>query len=116
MIRWSQRTFSPRSSAGRTTLATFSARGFHHGLVQPPGSEEAREQLLVPYYRTGVPRSVTEPLGTLTTRDRHGLLGVDPDRLIDECTFRMLEPSEIRRGMAFPDTFQPIGNPPPANR
>lgn len=91
-------------------LATFSARGFHHGLVQPPGSEEAREQLLVPYYRTGVPRPVDEPMGTLTTRDRHGLLGVDPDRLIDECTFRMLEPSEIRRGMAFPDTFQPIGD------
>lgn len=87
-------------------LATFSANGFHHGLVQPPGSEAVRGQMLVPYHRTGVARPVTEPLGTVTTRDRHGLLGIDPERIIEECTFRMLETSEIRRGMAFPDSYR----------
>ncbi|MBA4856824.1 DNA cytosine methyltransferase [Nocardia farcinica] len=98
-------------------LGTFSARGFHHGLVQPPGSTAVveqlagtREQLLVPYYRTGLARPLTEPMGTLTTRDRHGLLGIDPDRILAECTFRMLEPDEIRAGMAFPPTYIPIGD------
>ncbi|WP_085995494.1 DNA cytosine methyltransferase [Nocardia testacea] len=92
-------------------LATFSAAGFHHGLVQAPGTPEAaRDALLVPYYRTGIPHPVSDPLGTLTTRDRHGLLGIDPARLINECTFRMLEPDEIRGGMAFPRTFKPIGD------
>ncbi|MFI2230431.1 hypothetical protein [Nocardia testacea] len=57
-----------------------------------------------------MPRSVHEPLGTLTTRDRHGLLGIDRARLIDECTFRMLEPDEIRGGIAFPRKFKPIGD------
>ncbi|TCJ88088.1 DNA cytosine methyltransferase [Nocardia alba] len=91
-------------------LATFSASGFHHGLVSPPGTEQGREELLVPYYRTGVTRPVTDPMGTLTTRDRFGLLGVDPDRLLAECTFRMLDPDEIRDGMAFRSTFKPIGD------
>ncbi|MBF6358245.1 DNA cytosine methyltransferase [Nocardia higoensis] len=101
-----------KKTAHRVTepLSTFSARGFHHGLVQPPGSDAAREQLLVPYYRTGQARPVGEPMGTLTTRDRHGLLGVDPERLIEACTFRMLEPDEIRAGMAFPATFRPLGD------
>ncbi|MFG2447549.1 DNA methyltransferase [Nocardia fluminea] len=91
-------------------LATFSASGFHHGLVSPPGAEQARDELLVPYYRTGLARPVVEPMGTLTTHDRFGLLGVDPQRLLDECTFRMLEPDEIRAGMAFRATYKPIGD------
>ncbi|MFI7524018.1 hypothetical protein [Nocardia salmonicida] len=91
-------------------LMTFSVSGLHHGLVSPPGAEQVREELLVPYYRTGVTRAVTEPIGILTTRDRFGLLGVDPEGLLAECTFRMLDPDEIRNGMAFRPTFQPIGD------
>lgn len=87
-------------------LATFAAGGFHHGLVQPPRDEH----MLVPYYRTGVARSVTEPMGTLTTRDRHALVGIDRERLLGECTFRMLAPSEIRAGMAFPATYKAVGD------
>ncbi|WP_159850477.1 DNA methyltransferase [Nocardia sp. CY41] len=89
-------------------LATFSASGFHHGLVQP--SHSAERHLLVPYYRTGQAHPVDEPMGTLTTRDRFALLGTDAERVISECTFRMLEPSEIRAGMAFPATFKSLGD------
>ncbi|MEU4813237.1 hypothetical protein AB0H20_28885 [Nocardia fluminea] len=46
----------------------------------------------------------------MTTRDQFGLLGVDPDRLLAECTFRMLNPDEIRNSMAFRSTFKPIGD------
>jgi DNA (cytosine-5)-methyltransferase 1 len=89
-------------------LATFSASGFHHGLVQPPADPDAH--LLVPYYRTGVAHPVREPMGTLTTRARYALVGADAARLVDECTFRMLEPTEIRAGMAFPATFKALGD------
>ncbi|WP_216915225.1 DNA methyltransferase [Nocardia noduli] len=90
-------------------LATFAASGFHHGLVQPPGSEHTR-QLLVPYYRTGRAHPISEPMGTLTTRDRFGLLGIDPAQLLGQCTFRMLEATEIRAGMAFPANFRAVGD------
>lgn len=66
--------------------------------------------LLVPYYQTGQARPVGEPMGTLTTRDLHGLLGIDPARVVDDCMFRMLEPDEIRAGMALPATFRPLGD------
>ncbi|WP_063016322.1 DNA cytosine methyltransferase [Nocardia nova] len=89
-------------------LATFAASGFHHGLVQPPADPDAH--LLVPYFRTGRAHPTDRPLGTLTTRDRYALVGADAARLIDECTFRMLEPSEIRAGMAFPATFKALGD------
>lgn len=89
-------------------LSTFSASGFHHGLVGPPSH---RGDLLVPYYSTGVARPVSEPMGTLTTRDRYGVLGVDEvNRLAEQCTFRMLEIPEIRDGMAFPEGFKMIGD------
>ncbi|MEU2106386.1 DNA cytosine methyltransferase [Nocardia sp. NPDC019255] len=88
-------------------LATFAASGFHHGLVQPP---QEIPHLLVPYYRTGRAHPVDEPMGTLTTRDRFGLLGADREQLLEQCTFRMLEPTEIRAGMAFPATFKALGD------
>ncbi|MFD9614898.1 DNA methyltransferase, partial [Streptomyces sp. NPDC059083] len=94
-------------------LATFAASGFHHGLVQHPDTDpaEAVRHLLVPYHRTGVARPDSQPLGTLTTRDRFGLLGVDQvAALVEECTFRMLECSEIRAGMAFTDGFKALGD------
>ncbi|WP_306357333.1 MULTISPECIES: DNA methyltransferase [unclassified Nocardia] len=94
-------------------LATFAASGFHHGLVQHPDTDAAQavRHLLVPYYRTGRAHPITEPMGTLTTRDRFGLLGIDEvNALVDECTFRMLECCEIRAGMAFPDEFQALGD------
>ena len=49
-------------------------------------------------------------MGTLTTRDRYALLGADTERVLSECTFRMLAPEEIRAGMAFPATFKALGD------
>lgn len=89
-------------------LATFAASGFHHGLVQPPA--DPTMQLLVPYYRTGRAHPASEPLGTLTTRDRYALVGADMDRMVADSTFRMLDISEIRAGMAIPATFRALGD------
>ncbi len=59
---------------------------------------------LVGYTSTGRAEPLTDPASTVTTRDRHGL--VDQVALdIDDCTFRMLEPHEAGRAMAFPDSY-----------
>jgi DNA (cytosine-5)-methyltransferase 1 len=44
---------------------------------------------------------------TQPTRDRFALL--DPRVYIDDCRFRMLEPHEVGRAMAFPDDYRVEG-------
>ena len=64
--------------------------------------------LLVPYYGTGVARSVAEPVGTLTARERYALATAAID--VEDVLFRMLEPSEIGAAMAFFPDYIVIGN------
>lgn len=64
--------------------------------------------LLVDYHGAGKPgRSVDEPHRTMDSRDRYGL--VEAGTEIDDCGFRMLEPYEIKRAMAFPDEYVILG-------
>jgi DNA (cytosine-5)-methyltransferase 1 len=86
-------------------LATVTASGNHHGLVAPAGTSE---HMLIPYYGNGAPRSVSEPIGALTTRDRYALVRGEVD--IDDVLFRMLEPHEIGRAMSFADEYVVLGN------
>lgn len=74
----------------------------HQSVVLLPESH-----LTVPYYRTGVARPVSEPLGTLTTVDRHALVGTATP--VEDCTFRMLEPHEVGAAMAFTDGYRVLG-------
>jgi DNA (cytosine-5)-methyltransferase 1 len=64
--------------------------------------------LLMPYYRTGVAYPVSEPAHTMTGLDRQAL--VEPSIDVDDCGFRMLEPHEIGRAMAFPESYVVLGN------
>jgi DNA (cytosine-5)-methyltransferase 1 len=66
------------------------------------------EHLLVPYYGTGTARTVAEPVGTLSTRDRYALVRCDVD--INDVLFRMLEPHEIGRAMSFADSYIVLGS------
>ncbi|MFF4403669.1 DNA cytosine methyltransferase [Streptomyces sp. NPDC001404] len=66
------------------------------------------EHLLVPYYGNGAARTVREPVGTLSTRDRYALIQGDVD--ITDVLFRMLEPHEIGRAMSFADAYVVLGN------
>ncbi|MDX2658331.1 DNA cytosine methyltransferase [Streptomyces scabiei] len=66
------------------------------------------EHLLVPYYGNGTAKTVREPVGTLSTRDRYAL--VQGDVNIDDVLFRMLEPHEIGRAMSFGDTYIVLGS------
>jgi DNA (cytosine-5)-methyltransferase 1 len=92
-------------------LATVTASGNHHGLVTPPVPPSGGwADLLVPYYRTGTAQPAAQPIGTLTTRDRYALASGTPTAGLDEVLFRMLEPYEIGRAMAFADTYTVLGN------
>jgi DNA (cytosine-5)-methyltransferase 1 len=66
------------------------------------------DHLLVPYYRTGIARPVTEPVGTLPATERYGLAAPAID--ISDVLFRMLEPAEIAAAMAFHATYQVTGS------
>jgi len=95
------------------------------------------ESLLVPYYATGVAHPTAEPMHTLTATDRHALVtmrGVNAPKhvrdvmdtvtaggnhhglmstdvpAVEDCTFRMLEPHEVMRGMAFPHDYVMTGS------
>lgn len=87
-------------------LATVTASGNHHGLVTPENVDW--QDLLVPYYSNGTARTVREPIGALSTRDRYALVrgGVD----MNDVRFRMLEPHEIGRAMSFADDYIVLGS------
>jgi DNA (cytosine-5)-methyltransferase 1 len=64
-------------------------------------------------YDTGTLRSPLEVLPTQTTVDGDALLSTLLDITaddVDECLFRMLHPREIQAGMAFPGTYEVLGN------
>lgn len=86
----------------RQPLHTVSAGGNHHGLVTGP------HHLLVPYYGNGQARTVDQPCGALTTRDRYALVSGDWD--ITQTRFRLLQPHEIARAMSFADDFVVLGS------
>jgi len=103
------------------------------GLLTPP-----REHMLMEYYGNGTMHKVSKAIPTITTHDRfamittlrgtnapkdvsepldtfaanglhHGLAEWKvPD--IEDCEFRMLEPHEIKAGMAFPKEYIMLGN------
>jgi DNA (cytosine-5)-methyltransferase 1 len=121
--------------AGDAPLDTVAAAGNHHALVMrnnntargdagqmsTPVDEPVRtittaghqslirwDHLLVPYDRTGLARPVAEPMATQTTVQGEALIG--PQIVVDDCTFRMLEPHEIQAAMAFLPGYTVLGN------
>jgi DNA (cytosine-5)-methyltransferase 1 len=88
---------------------TVSAGGNHHGLATLPLTVPP---LLVPYYGTADSGSpVTQPCGTLTTRDRYGLASSEQPMLaelpaLEDILFRMLDTDEIGLLMGFDRTFR----------
>lgn len=92
------------------------------GVVSAPWTEEDSRtwSLIVKYYGEGIAKPVSEPLDTITTRDRFGLLTPVRDGMRLDILFRMLEPHELLRAMSFPegyllsgsreDQIQQIGN------
>ena len=79
-------------------LATISAQGTHHAEVRA---------FLVKYYGTDQDPQLREPLHTITTKDRFGLVTIKgQDYAIVDIGLRMLTPRELYRAQGFPDTYQ----------
>lgn len=78
------------------------------------------QQLIVPYYgNSGSATPASQPVGTIATRAHHGVASLDDFNpreaelspaefaaLLDDVMFRMLEPHEIGRAMAFRPDYQ----------
>lgn len=90
-IEWDQHTWRPIATSGRSekTLQRIAN-----------GRAEFGARFLAPYYSSGsglTGRSIERPIGTITTKDRWAV--IDGDRM------RMLQVSEARRAMGFPDDY-----------
>lgn len=118
-------------------LHTVSAGGNHHGLAMAPRplvmrnntpkgdpaqmvtpveeplrtmTATSAQSLLVPYYGNGQARPTAEPVGALPTRDRYALLDANGEYDVSKILFRMLQPKEIKRAMAFGDRYKILGS------
>jgi DNA (cytosine-5)-methyltransferase 1 len=62
------------------------------------------------HYGRSLASPSTDAVGAMSTREHHGL--VEPGRGVDinDCYFRMLQPHEIGRAMAFRDDYKVLGN------
>lgn len=98
------------TSSSEEPAQTVVGAGNHHGLLVYNGvpgfvrelgdaagtlTGRDKQSLLVPYYRTGVAHPTSEPMPTLTGKDRTALV-VSEDE-IDACSFRMLQWTELLR-------------------
>jgi len=86
-------------------LSTILANGNHHGLI----TDEAFQSFIGYYYSNFQASMQTEPLGTAKTHDTHFLINYQTPNY-EDCYYRMLKPGEIKKGMAFPDTYEIKGS------
>lgn len=74
-----------------------------------------RHGLVMPFYLgyangDGPPHATTESLPVMRTGNNAGLVFPAAPPAVEECGFRMLQPHEVGRGMAFPDDYRVKGN------
>lgn len=85
-------------------LMCITAGGNHHALL-------SADAFLTYFYGSLQPATpMTDPIHTVTGIDRAGLVGALENMTVDDLTFRMLQPHEIGKAMAFPGTYIVKGN------
>lgn len=70
----------------------------------------AASPLLTPYHGTHQASTVTEPTPTIPTRDSLAYLETRQKIEVDDCYFRMLQPSETARAQGFPEDYVILGS------
>lgn len=65
---------------------------------------------LIKYFGQSKAQSVDAPLGTVTTKDRFGLVEIFEKTPGLDIRLRMLQPHELARAQSFPDDYQFCGN------
>lgn len=76
--------------------ATFTAGGINHGLV----TTEAWNSFLHYNYGNDTMSHISNALGTVTTKDRAGIVTYDTPK-VEDCYYRMFKPHEVKLAMAF---------------
>ena len=81
-----------------------------HTITTSPGHFGVISAFLVKYYGTGCGQVLNEPLGTITTKDRFGLVNVLVDihgekYIISDIFLRMLKPEELKVMQGFPKDY-----------
>lgn len=76
--------------------------------AQNGGNNALVEPFVVKYNGTGGAHPVSDPLDTISTRDRFGL--VEPQHIYLDILFRMLQPHELAAAMSFPSDYKFSGN------
>lgn len=61
------------------------------------------------YYGNHQASKLTEPIGTVNTRDRSYLINYQKPR-IEDCFYRMIKAPEVKRSMAFDEEYVILGN------
>ena len=78
-------------------LTTVSCSGAHHAEVQA---------FLVKYFSTATAKPVTDPLDTITTKDRFALVTIHGEEyIITDIKMRMLQPRELFNAQGFPADY-----------
>jgi DNA (cytosine-5)-methyltransferase 1 len=89
---------APRALDIHKPLGTIVAGGIKHALVSA---------FLLKYYGADQDPRIEQPLHTITTKHRFGLVTVHgTDYVIADLGMRMLVPRELFRAQSFPDTYQ----------
>lgn len=72
------------------------------------------EPFLTKFYGAGISKSIDEPLDSVTTKDRFGLVmptvEIDGERYLLDIRFRMLKSHELAAAQGFPRDYQFTGN------
>jgi len=113
-------------------LTTVTAGGINHGLLVsnyspgytrtldgPSGScttvtqqgiltLPAWQSFLAYYYGQRTDSGITDPINTMTTKDRAAIVQTAPK--IEDCYYRCLKSNEVKKAMAFPDEYVVLGN------
>lgn len=92
---------SPRSARSVDEPMPTATQKIGEGLCQP---------FIIAYYGTDQFASPDEPLQTITTKDRFGLIEAEITHYRLDIRFRMLQPRELARAQGFPDEYIFTGN------
>ena len=65
---------------------------------------------LVKYFGQSKAQSIDKPLGTVTTKDRFGLVEIFEKTPGLDIRLRMLQPHELAKAQSFPDDYKFVGN------
>jgi len=97
---------------GHHMLMEYYGNGQMHATSKaiPTITTHDRFAMITPLRNNNTAKHISEPLDTFAANGQHHALTEWNVPEVDDCEFRMLEPHEIKAGMAFPKEYIMLGN------